>query len=82
VQGDAGINIQGRVAHVDDHARAENGVFVYDGNRGYYDAQSSLGADLSRNSGSIAIDTSRAVPTAPEIRPVNTAVRYLMRALR
>ena len=28
------------------------------------------------------LDTSRVMPTAPEIRPVNRAVRYLMRARR
>jgi hypothetical protein len=44
---------------------------------------SGVGGNLasSSNHAGMDFDTSRVVPTAPEIRPVNTAVRYLIRAL-
>ena len=74
LQGDAIRNMKGRV--VANPARRESsptGPF-YDSGEGWNNHTD------TGSSGTIWFDASRATPTAQEIRPVNRAVRYLVRA--
>jgi hypothetical protein len=43
--------------------------------------QGYMGDNINQKSHGVTFDISRVTPTASEIRPVNTAVRYLIRAL-
>jgi hypothetical protein len=79
VQGDGSRRITGALVGVESYSTGSltGGVF--------YKLTSVNGTmhleDYSYNDRRVwAFDTSRVVPTAPENRPVNTAVRYLVRA--
>jgi hypothetical protein len=77
VQGDASRNITG---YFGTNWRTSSGHSVGDV---FYDTQVNARGPDGGNSANMVttLDTSRVVPTAIEIRPVNTAVRYLIRAL-
>lgn len=74
LQGDAIRNMQGRVvANPARRGSSPTGPF-YDSGEGWNNHTD------TGSSGTIWFDASRATPTAAEIRPVNRAVRYLIRA--
>jgi hypothetical protein len=74
IQGDATRNIQGDFGQLDIEAYLGSGVFY----RAYTTGRGNDGG----NTGVVTrFDASRVTPTASEIRPVNTAVRYLIRTL-
>jgi hypothetical protein len=77
VQGDTIRNITGRmehVAHDDVRGILATGAFQHMGYIGRGNAASGGGGDI------VEIDASLVVPTASENRPVNKAVRYLIKA--
>lgn len=80
-QGDAIRNITGGFVPGNQYANAgiknTSGVFRPGGNFGRNDFEES-GANSSPDE--VILDVSLQVPTAEENRPVNTAVRYLVRA--
>ncbi len=74
LQGDAIRNMKGRVvANPARRGSSPTGPF-YDSGEGWNNHTD------TGSSGTIWFDASRATPTAQEIRPVNRAVRYLVRA--
>jgi hypothetical protein len=74
VQGDAGRKITGDFGFTKTIVNATSGAF-------YKEPYGENNVALHTQTGSkVFFDASRVVPTAPEIRPVNTAVRYLIRA--
>ena len=80
VQGDAIRNITGWIynlttAYPSDHVTGAFASQVTSYTEAYH------GSHLARTTHSMYFDASRVVPTAAENRPVNVAVRYLMRAL-
>jgi hypothetical protein len=77
IQGDAIRNISGHVHGLDDFRLSTTGVFStsFIGSGGDWDASE------GRPLGQANFDSSRIVPVSNENRPVNTAVRYLIRAL-
>jgi hypothetical protein len=76
VQGDAMRLIPGR-QHSRESETASNGAFVT-----YRASNLWMNAVGTGFGWGYELDVSRVVPTAPEIRPVNLAVRYLIRAAR
>ena len=74
VQGDATRKIWGNTFH-------HFGTPAYDGAMYLVRTWNSNSGNRSEGSVQTGIDSSRVVPTADEIRPVNQAVRYLVRAL-
>jgi hypothetical protein len=79
VQGDASRNITGSVlTDYNFQGRPASGAFTpaYGNYRGWGQAPD----DGYQQSG-FAMNSNRVIPTANEIRPVNMAVRYLIRAL-
>jgi hypothetical protein len=79
VQGDATRNITGDL-HIDDQFTLNSGAFY---TSPVYNNRGADNADRDRNSMRFArLDISRVVPVATENRPVNVAVRYLIRALK
>ena len=82
LQGDATRNIIGHVGDVMTSGSAEVGNYTGAFYVTHHTPNSiGYGGIYSREHISSAFDASRVVPTAEEIRPVNRAVRYLMRAL-
>lgn len=83
LQGDAIRNITGHLGYLTDTTddnpieRSFSGVFYYYHGGGRQDIRA--GDDRARLSG--GFDASRVVPTSNENRPVNRAVRYLIRSL-
>jgi len=76
VQGDAGRNITGSLYARTQAAGWWTGAFSATA------ASSTQSAGGATTQGVGTFNASRVVPTAPENRPVNTAVRYLIRAAR
>jgi hypothetical protein len=82
IQGDAVRNISGYVRAViqpwinDAGGYADGALFRDEGPIGVGDD-----GNMSDEMRHFSFNASRVVPTANEIRPVNTAVRYLIRAL-
>lgn len=74
-QGDAIRNIYGAIAGYNGGIRAMGGAFAYR----WHEYATSAGNNFNIPSG-VQFDASLIVPTAEENRPVNTAVRYLVRA--
>ena len=74
-QGDAIRNIYGTIAGYNGGIRAMGGAFA----PGWNENAASAGNTFNIPCG-VQFDASRIVPTAEENRPVNTAVRYLVRA--
>lgn len=73
VQGDAVRNVTGVV-----QSRIETG---YEISGAFFPGNKAWGLEgAGTNSGSAYFEISRVAPTAPENRPVNVAVRYLVRA--
>ena len=75
-QGDAIRNITGQFASRMSSAYPPTGAFVHSGR--YPDSDT---GGSGRQNAWISFEASRVVPTAEENRPVNQAVRYLIRAL-
>mgnify|MGYP000755089548 CR=1 FL=1 len=75
IQGDAIRNITGSSG---DSPRS--GVYYYGALAGGAGGARKFAGEGLRGRSAINFDASRVVPTAPENRPVNTAVRYLIRA--
>jgi hypothetical protein len=78
VQGDSIRNITGEFIGADDNSRVYpvKHAFYLGAWGGIFDGTGGAGKEHP-----IIFDASRVVPTATENRPVNTAVRYLIRAL-
>ena len=84
VQGDAIRSVQGNIS------RASNNQAMFGGSSGALAGAGGYTSFPSHNGGGgggsgyngIDFDTSRVDPTASEIRPVNMAVRYLVKAMR
>jgi hypothetical protein len=76
VQGDAGRNINGDVTLFKARVIAADGAFAVGAVSGQ-----AMGEWDTTGTINFLFDISRIVPTATENRPVNTAVRYLIRAL-
>lgn len=74
-QSDAIRNIYGSIAGYNGGIRAMNGAFKW----GWNENATSAGNNFNIPSG-VYFDASLVVPTANENRPVNQAVRYLIRA--
>lgn len=74
-QGDAIRNIRGTIAGYNGGIRAMDGAFV----QGWSEYATSAGNNFNIPSG-VYFDASRVVPTSEENRPVNVAVRYLVRS--
>jgi hypothetical protein len=81
LQGDAIRNITGTFPAETENNKiswpALSGVFYSAGNAGY-DSETGTDTDYEQKFG---FDTSRVVPTANEVRPINISVRFLMRSL-
>lgn len=79
IQGDAIRNIQGRLNQVTDHfyQGTSSGAFSSENSR-FVAAGGAAGGPSGTNDR--VFDASTVVPTANENRPVNKAVRYLIRA--
>ena len=75
VQGDAIRNISGNAGIMDDGGIHPGALYLE-----FY-ASNGYTATAGPWRGHMQLDSSRIVPIAPENRPVNTAVRYLVRAL-
>ena len=80
-QGDAIRNITGRLGRPSNAASFGVGTVSGAFSPVYY--ENAIGAEGIGGSGwnTVDFDASKVVPTAPENRPVNQAVRYLVRAL-
>lgn len=84
LQGDAIRNITGWIGNCEEQAGPPDfgyntGAFLLSGTGGYGGAAPSV--DIANSGGyNYYLDASRVVPTANEIRPVNIAVRYFIRA--
>jgi hypothetical protein len=82
VQGDAIRNLSGSIKRAENSAAwvgQTTGIFSPQNSPG--DGDGAFGYLPSSNASGFTLDASRVTPTAGEIRPVNTAVRYLIRAL-
>ena len=83
LQGDATRNFTGTIESVLNRGGYHSGSGVYTGLISHVDYISTRemgGGEGSEFIGRVHFDSSRVVPTAAEIRPVNRAVRYLIRA--
>ncbi len=83
LQGDAIRNFTGTIESVLNRGGYHSGSGVYSGLISHVDYISTRemgGGEGSEFIGRVHFDSSRVVPTAQEIRPVNRAVRYLIRA--
>jgi hypothetical protein len=80
VQGDASRNVTGEIASV---GQTELGAYIKPNSCFYAAGQNNnVGIGIvDSNNQLLGFDASLVVPTANENRPVNTAVRYLIRAL-
>ena len=76
IQGDASREIQGSF-RTSNESYLSGASYLISFNR---NGNIAWGDSMSHHT--IGFDSSRVVPTAEEIRPVNTAVRYLVRALK
>ena len=76
-QGDAIRNITGRISFADAYIDGASGVMNSQGSSGSY---ATGGLTPNGSPDDFSFDASRVVPTANENRPVNQAVRYLVRA--
>ena len=74
IQGDGIRNISGTTGGRSYWTNANSALYT----AGYWDSM--IPAGVGGGAYFLGVDASRVVPTAPENRPVNVAVRYLVRA--